>query len=314
MMCGGISLLHNARARNFSDKMTERRWTILGNYERRGELALTLVLGWFIKTQMASEYGDGVADGALAGWFGPGSVYFAIVLAYVVAGLLVPGPELVDQESPSNRADAQSCERPGPDGDWLAAYLCLSVIAMWCLSVGLVNVWHAPIFFWVIVAAFGIAYYQLAHRSDGSRVLRSKSSSRERWGAWLGLVYGLGLSLRKALKGGANLYVGNEDAWDNFFWNWVSLGMLGCLVVGMFRVLKRPKQQDAAGDVFPKAYGIIWLVLIAENLLAQVVTGPLWGPRASWYEFAFSLLYIILFLLTTVIVFHYNWFFRLTHR
>jgi len=59
-------------------------------------------------------------------------------------------------------------------------------------------------------------------------------------------------------------------------------------------------------DVFPRAYGIIWLVLIAENVLAQVVTGPVLGPRASWVEASFSLLYIVLFLASAVIVFHYQ--------
>ncbi len=50
-----------------------------------GELGLVLVFGWFIKTQMMSTYGDGVADGAMAGWFGPGSLYFVIGFLYCVA-------------------------------------------------------------------------------------------------------------------------------------------------------------------------------------------------------------------------------------
>ena len=46
--------------------------------------------------------------------------------------------------------------------------------------------------------------------------------------------------------------------------------------------------------------------LIAENILAQVVTGPVLGPRASWIEASFSLFYVVLFVASAVIVFHYQ--------
>jgi hypothetical protein len=128
----------------------------------------------------------------------------------------------------------------------------------------------------------------------------------ERWGIYLGLVYGLGMSVRKALKGGTHLYGGDENAWDTVFWNWVSLGMLVCLVVGAILILARRMRRDFHGDVFPKVSRIIWLVLIAQNVLAQVVTGPLAGPRASWNEFAYSLLYLVLFCLTAAIIVHYQ--------
>jgi hypothetical protein len=52
---------------------------------------------------------------------------------------------------------------------------------------------------------------------------------------------------------------------------------------------------------------MVWLMLIAENVLAQVVTGPLFGPKGSWIEFVFSALYVILFLLTATIVFHFQY-------
>jgi hypothetical protein len=51
---------------------------------------------------------------------------------------------------------------------------------------------------------------------------------------------------------------------------------------------------------------MIWLVLIAQNVLAQLVTGPLLGPRASWIEVSFSLFYVVLFFASAVIVFHYQ--------
>ncbi len=304
VMCGGIAIRQRARARRLPDATAERPPSLLRRGPGWGALALMLVLGWFVKTQMASEYGDGVADGALAGWLGPGSLYFAIVAAYVAAQVLRPRPESDRQPSPPTPADAGIYERRGPDRDWLATYLGLSIIALWCLSVGLTNAWHAPLFLGIVVAAFGVALHSLAHRSETAWFPTRAGSVLDRWGLWLGLVYGLGLSLRRGLKGGANLYVGNEDAWDNLFWNWVPLGMLACLVAGAVWVLKQPKQPPPARNGPPNAYSIIWLVLLAQNLLAQVVTGPLWGPHASWTEFAFNLFYVILFVLTAVIVFH----------
>jgi hypothetical protein len=319
LVCGGVAQLCDIGRRQSSGQSGQRiRW-VLVNYRQWAELVLILVLGWFIKTQMASEYGDGVADGKLAGCFGPGSAYFTIALLYVatrVPGLL---RESLGASALARRPESAEREPVDPAREWLATYLGLSVIALWCLSVGLVNGWQAPVFFGIIVAAFGVAYYGRACRRDrpgtalnGNWRLPPDDPALERWGLCLGLVYGLGLSLRKALKGGANLYVGNEDTWDSYFWNWVSAGMLACLVIGMFWILRQAKRREVPGEVFPHAYGIIWLVLIAQNVLAQVVTGPLVGPRLSWSEFAFSIFYAILFLLTAVIVFHYRLFGQLT--
>jgi hypothetical protein len=197
--------------------------------------------------------------------------------------------------------------------DALAIYLGLTVILVWCLSVGLVNWWHAATFFGITAAVFGLAYYYLASREE--RPTDSTASAMgpafedpnlERWGAFLGLVYGLGLTLRKGLKGATNIYFAKEDYWDAVFWNWVSLAMLLCLMVGTAVLLLRHIPRSSRRDPFPGAYGIIWLVLIAQNVLAQVVTGPPFGPRASWIEVSFSLLYVVLFLTSAVIIFHYQ--------
>ena len=82
--------------------------------------------------------------------------------------------------------------------------------------------------------------------------------------------------------------------------------MLICLVVGIIKLLSRRIPWRLRTDLFPGAYGIIWLVLIAQNVLAQVVTGPVLGLRASWIEASFSLLYLILFAASAVTVFHYQ--------
>src|SRR5437773_9466774 len=96
------------------------------------------------------------------------------------------------------------------------------------------------------------------------------------------------------MKGATNIYFSGENYWDAVFWNWISFAMLISLIIGLAVFLLR-RIPGARTDAFPRAYGIIWLVLIAENVLAQVVTGPVLGPRASWLEASFSLFYIVLF-------------------
>jgi hypothetical protein len=315
--CGGLALYRLYLGRRPSRQDADGRWAFLANNERLGELALILVLSWFIKTQMASEYGDGVADRALSGWFGPGSIYFAVALAYVAARLLRLYARPAAKQVQASQVNASDDDALAHGFDWLPVYLGLSVITLWCLSVGLVNGWHAPIWFGALVATFGIGYQWLAHGLAPTKggfcrfwPPQLEDPTVERWGIFLGLVYGLGLSLRKALKGGAHLYVGKEDAWDQIFWNWVSFGMLASLAVGTVWILTRAKQGVVRRNESRHTYAIVWLVLIAQNVLAQVVTGPLVGPRASWSEFAFSILYAVLFFLTAAIIFHYHWYFR----
>ena len=47
-------------------------------------------------------------------------------------------------------------------------------------------------------------------------------------------------------------------------------------------------------------YRLIWLVLITQNLLAQLMTGP-WK---AWNEAVFKFYYVLLFILSGVIVHH----------
>ena len=183
-----------------------------------GELGLILVFGWFIKTQMQSTYGDGVADGAMAGWFGPGSLYFAISLLYCAACSSAP-PGRARETVRGREQGTKSAWWLELNLDALATYLGLTVILVWCLGVGMVNWWHASTCFGIAAAVFGIGYYYLASRE--ARPADSTASAMgpavedpnlERWGAVLGLVYGLGLTLRKGLKGATNIYFANEDS------------------------------------------------------------------------------------------------------
>ena len=125
----------------------------------------------------------------------------------------------------------------------------------------------------------------------------------ERLGAYVGLLLGLGMSIRNGLKGWFNIYVGNERYWDRVLWRIAGpLLLLGLLAI-LARLLWRPLPRDFRGDAFPHAYKLIWLVLIVQNVIAQLIT----GPHSSWPETAFSIYYVLLFLISAVIVYHFHW-------
>ena len=157
--------------------------------------------------------------------------------------------------------------------------------------------------------AYGIAYYLVNRRMaeeqrNAIRVLRpaNERPNLERFGAYLGLIFGLGLSIRNGLKGWANIYIGNEDYWSRVLWRVMGPLMLAYIAVAVAWIRTRPLPKGFQGDVFPHAYRLIWLVLIVQNVLAQLVT----GPHTRWEETAFSLYYVLLFALSAVIIYHFH--------
>ena len=174
--------------------------------------------------------------------------------------------------------------------------------------------------------AYGLAYY-LANRrlSASDRALEAMGPAGshpnlERFGAYLGLLLGLGLSVRNGLKGWANIYLGNENYWDRVLWRVIGPLLLLALVALPVWIRLRPvpgtyqsKLPSSSGtgpagpgvphgDVFPHAYRLAWLVLLVQNAIAQLIT----GPHTSWNETAFSLYYVLLFLLSAVILHHFS--------
>jgi pilus assembly protein TadC len=75
-----------------------------------------------------------------------------------------------------------------------------------------------------------------------------------------------------------------------------------CLLAICWWALFRPLPRNFRGNLFPRAYGLLWLVLVVQNVMAQLITGPL----TQWNEFAFNIYYVLLFLITAVIVVHYH--------
>ena len=124
----------------------------------------------------------------------------------------------------------------------------------------------------------------------------------ERLGLYLGLLFGLGHSARSGFKGWCNIYLKNEEFWSNTLW--MIMGPLFILaVLGIvLSILLKPLPRGFSGVLFPHSYEAIWLVLIVQNTLGLLVTGPL----SNWHEMQFVFYYLQLFLLTAVIVAYYR--------
>ncbi|HPC17645.1 MAG TPA: hypothetical protein P5318_15405 [Candidatus Hydrogenedentes bacterium] len=156
--------------------------------------------------------------------------------------------------------------------------------------------------------AYGVAYFLVNRRvSEAQRMrlgslLLSECPNLERFGLCLGLVFGLGMSVKCGLKGWANIYIGNEDYWASV----LSIVLFPAMILGLaamgYWIATHPLPRGCPGNVFPADCKIIWLVLIVQNILAQLVT----GPYTRWEEMAFKIYYVLLFLTTAVIVHHYH--------
>ena len=133
-------------------------------------------------------------------------------------------------------------------------------------------------------------------------VLSPTSPNLERFACYSALIFGLGLSVKNGLKGWANLYLGNEDYWNHILWLVIGPLMLAGLLAMAAWLRFRPLPAPFRGDLFPRDYRLIWLVLVTQNILAQLVT----GPHSSWIESAFSFYYLLLFAISGVIVFHFQ--------
>ncbi len=149
---------------------------------------------------------------------------------------------------------------------------------------------------------------------------RAGDPNLERFGLYLGMLVGLGLSLRNGFKGWFNIYqnqntlgdlssillqrfgppqhVDNIEAyWSAWLWKWLGPVFLFLLVAVVVWILVRARSRISPPPIFPDAFAWIWLVLIVQNAIAQLVT----GPHSSWPEVAFAIYYVLLFLITAII-------------
>ena len=86
---------------------------------------------------------------------------------------------------------------------------------------------------------------------------------------FLGLLYGLGLSVRKCIKGGVNLYLGSEDYWDRVCWNWVAVPINNSVLVrrqGLARFDVQPARENRRA---PTTLGDLPVGSIESDLLSD---------------------------------------------
>jgi hypothetical protein len=157
-----------------------------------------------------------------------------------------------------------------------------------------------------VVLAVGLSCY-LVWRSSFEKERQTSTPiagdpSLERLGLSLGLLLGLGISLTQGVKGWFNIYKGEENYWDRLQWHYFGWMFLALLLAIGAKLLFRPLPSNLRGNLFPHAYGLMWLVLIVQNTIAQFITGPL----TNWNEMAFSIYYALLFAITAVIVIHFH--------
>ncbi len=223
----------------------------------------------------------------------------SIGIAYGIAYFLV-------NREMGARERAEITSRPsivGPNFEWLLVYCGLAGLLDYFMGESLGGWGH--LYLGVVVLG-GFAYVLLGRRSMADEASShgpgGDDGRLERLGLYVGLLLGLGVSIRNGLKGWFNIYLGHEDYWGRTLWQYLGPIYLVCLAAIVAWVLLRPAPARRDGERFPHAHAIMWLVLVVQNVLGQLVTGPL----SQWNEMAFSIYYWLLFLITAVIVVHYE--------
>lgn len=261
---------------------------LLFEVARRDKRNVTLILvvglmngvGWSLL--QCWKWSDDIWPGAQfnfwRAWETTGGI--SIGLAYGVAYYLVNRPTpAVPRESIS------------PSRGWAVAFI-VTAACIAAVAPELMPVWCAALL-GLVAGAFAIAVH-LGGQED------PRGPSLERWGAYVGIILGLGISIQRGFKGWANIYIGNEGYWNDVSINVVGPIMILAMALVSWRVLARPT--PAGSDPFPHAYALMWLVMLVQNTLAQFITGPL----TNWPEVEYNIYYLILLVLTGVIVHHYQ--------
>jgi hypothetical protein len=248
-------------------------------------LGLTSLLAVYVRYQMS--------------WWG--SYYFAIVLAFGAAYYLL------------HRRSAPGATSASGVNSVLAAVTAVA------LTAGLIALLFAPITFKTsmgtiyvlpvclgVIMALGAGWCFLRRNHlpvEGPATGPDREDPNiERFSVYIGLLAGLGLSIRNGLKGWFNIYYDNERYWSEKLWQILGPIYLVALIAIVGWILSRPLSRGYRGPVFRYAYGLIWLVLLVQNIIAQLIT----GPRDNWDEVVFSTYYLLLFATTAVIVHYYR--------
>ena len=261
-------------------------------------------LGWSLlqNWSWAKRLWPGVDFNFWRCWESSGGI--SIGIAFAVAYFLV-NRRMSEEEI--EKADALRKNAPTPDWTWLLTYV-VYVAALGYMAPEVMPDWGPIVCAAVgslIAIAFGVGYYLKANEK-GPRIDPAWSVDSpilERWGAYTGLILGLGISMARGVKGWGNIYYGNERMWDNGAWAVIGPMMAILMIVAAVWLLRSYRPGSPDTDVFPRAYALIWVVLLCQNVIAQCIT----GPHTSWSEVAFDMYYLLLFFTTMPIVYHFHY-------
>src|SRR5262249_17392889 len=100
-----------------------------------------------------------------------------------------------------------------------------------------------------MVPALGLIWHR-AHRSafdEEARMVTPPGADPNLGllGLCLGVLTGLGLSIRNGLKGWCNIYLGHEDYWSRRLWEVLGPTYLVCLLAILAWILSRPRLRSA---------------------------------------------------------------------
>lgn len=210
---------------------------------------------------------------------------------------------------PSEEASIVPFFQRYPNLDWLVVYLSLTIIACSYFR-GELPAWKGwfwleqenPIF-WTsylglaCLAALGVVWCALSYLSP-----RKDGAGIDSFAVHLGLLLGLGMSLKNGTRGWANIYLGDEDLWGQVYWRYIGPGMLIVLVAVILLAIAQRVLSRAEGNRVPHAFALIVLVLIHQNIIAHFIT----GPPTNWSEVVFNIYYVLLSLITATIFYHYH--------
>jgi hypothetical protein len=152
----------------------------------------------------------------------------------------------------------------------------------------------------------GIGWYFVRHRKfeveKAATTPIDGDPNLERFGLYVGLLAGLGLSIQYGLKGCLLIHDYPEKIWDPRLQHWLAPVYFVILIGIAVWILVWPTPRAFRGRIFPHAAGAMWLVLIVQNALAQAITGSL----SNWDEAAFAIYYVLLFAITAVTIIHFQ--------
>lgn len=266
-----------------------------------------LLVSWFLMA-LVEPYQSRVPDPAAPWWTRYDYLLVAVTAGYGVLYFITALWKTISAR-PSEEAVITPIFQRYPNLDWLVVFLWLSVIGCSYFREEL-PAWKG--WFWLAqerpvawtqyldlacLAFFGVVWCALSYISP-----RKDGAGMERFAVHLGLLLGLGMSLKNGSRGWANIYLGDEKYWGEVYWCYIGPAMIIVLAGIILAAIARRLLSRAEDSGVPHAAALIVLVLAHQNIIAHLIT----GPPGNWNEVVFNIYYVLLFLITAVIFYHYH--------